>query len=95
MESQTPTFRKGVQQLTGQLAAMGRFISRFIDRLKLFFTTLKGVKHTRWNIECDQAFLAIKQYLTEQPILASPEASEILYLYIVVYDVLVSSTLLK
>ena len=36
IESQTPTSRKGVQQLTGQQAALGRFISRFIDRLKSF-----------------------------------------------------------
>ena len=46
MESQTPTIRKGVQQLTGQLAALGRFISHFADRLKPFFTTLKGAKQT-------------------------------------------------
>ena len=53
MESQTPTTRKGVQQLTGWLAALGRFICRFIDRLKSFFTTLKGAKQTDWNKECD------------------------------------------
>ena len=41
MESQTPTSRKGVQQPTGMLAALGRFISRFANRLKPFFTTLK------------------------------------------------------
>ena len=44
MDSQTPTFKKGVQQLTGRLAALGRFISRFIDWLKPIFTTLKGAK---------------------------------------------------
>ena len=53
MESQTPTSRKGVQQLTDRLAALGRFISRFTDRLKPFFTTLKGAKQTGWNMECD------------------------------------------
>ena len=42
MESETPTTRKRVQQLIGLLVALGRFISRFIDRLKLFFTTIKG-----------------------------------------------------
>ena len=31
MESQPPTTEKGVQQLTGRLAALGRFISRFPD----------------------------------------------------------------
>ena len=42
LESSTPTFRKGVQQLTGRLAALGRFISRYTDRIKSFFVTLKG-----------------------------------------------------
>ena len=37
-----PNSKKGVRQLTGRLAALGRFISRFIDRLKPFFATLKG-----------------------------------------------------
>ena len=41
-ESPAPTSRKGVQQLTARLAALGRFISEFIDRLKPFFVTLKG-----------------------------------------------------
>ena len=44
MESQAPTSRKGVQQLTCRLVALGRFISRFTDRLKQFFATLKGAQ---------------------------------------------------
>ena len=36
MESQTPTSRKEVQQLTGRLETLGRFISHFIDRLNPF-----------------------------------------------------------
>ena len=51
MESQTLTSRKGVQQLTGWLAALGQFISRFTDRLKPFFTTLKGAKLIGWDKE--------------------------------------------
>ena len=46
IESQTPTFKKGVQQLTDRLVAIRRFISHFIDRLKPFFTALKGAKLT-------------------------------------------------
>ena len=63
LETSAPAFRKGVQQLTGRLAALGRFISRFIDRLKPFFVTLKGANQTGWNEECDKALRAIKQYL--------------------------------
>ena len=65
IESQTPTSRKGVQQLIGWLEALRRFISHFTDQLKPFFTTLKEAKLTSWNKECDQAFMDIKLYLTE------------------------------
>ena len=57
--------------------------------------TLKGAKQTRWNKECDQAFLEIKQYLTEPPILTSLGAGDTLYLYLAVSEVLISSTLFK
>ena len=43
--------RKWVQQLTGRLAALGRFISRFTDRLKSFFAILRGVDRAGWNEE--------------------------------------------
>ena len=95
MESQTSTSKKGVQQLTSQLAALGRFISLFINRLKPFFTTLKGVKGADGNEECDQALMAIKQYLIEPPILASSETRDTLYLYLVVLEVSASATLFK
>ena len=39
--------------------------------------------------------MEIKQYLTEPPVLASPEAGDMLYLYLIVSDVLVSATLFK
>ena len=39
--------------------------------------------------------MAIKQYLTEQPIMASPEAGDMLYLYLVISDVLISAAFFK
>ena len=38
MDSQALTYKKGMQQLTGRLATLGRFISRFTDRLKPFLS---------------------------------------------------------
>ena len=35
LQSPAPSSKKGIQQLTSRLAALGRFISRFTDRLKL------------------------------------------------------------
>ena len=51
MDSQIPTSKKGVQQLTGRVIALGRFISCFTDHIKPFFITLKGAKRAGWNEE--------------------------------------------
>ena len=95
LESPAPSSRKEVQQLTDRLAALLLFISRFTDRLKPFFTTLKGANLVGWNKECDQALAAIKHYLAEPPVLASPEAGETLFMYLSVSDVAVSVVLFK
>ena len=49
LESPALGSRKEVQQLTGRLTPMGRFISRFTDRLKPFFATLRGANRAGWN----------------------------------------------
>ena len=95
LESMAPNSRKGLQQLTGRLAALGRFISRFTDRLKLFFTTLKGANKAEWNEECDQALATIKHYLEKPLVLASPEVGETLFMYLAVSDIAVSVVLFK
>ena len=95
LESPAPSSRKGVQQLTGRLAALRQFISRFTNRMKPFFATLKGADWCGWNEECDQALVAIKHYLAEPPVLASPEASETLFMYLVVSVIAVSVVLFK
>ena len=95
LQSQAPGSKKEIQQLTDRLAAIGHFISQFTDRLKPLFTTLRWASRTEWNEECDRAFVAIKQYLTEPPILVSPEAGDTLYLYLAASDIAVSAALFK
>ena len=95
LESPTPSTRKGVQQLTGRLVALGRFISRFTNRLKPFSATLRGANRARWNEECDQALVAIKHYMAKPLVLASPATSETLFIYLAVSDVAVSTVLFK
>ena len=53
LQSPAPSSKKEIQQLTGRLAALGRFISRFTDRLKPFFNTLRGASRAEWDEECD------------------------------------------
>ena len=81
--------------MTSGLAALRRFISRFTDRLKLFFATIKGANGAGWNEECDEALTAIKQYIVEPPVLASLEAGETLFVNLAVSDVSVSAALFK
>ena len=95
LQSPAPSSKKGIKQLTGWLAALGRFISQFIDQLKPFFTTLRGANRAEWNEECNQAFEAIKQYLTEPPILVSSEVGDTLYLYLAASNIAASTALFK
>ena len=81
--------------MTGRLAALGLFISRFTDHQKPFFVTLKGANQAGWNEECDEALTTIKQYLSEPPVLYGLEAGETLFVYSVVSDVSVSAALFK
>ena len=95
LQSPAPSSKKGIQQLTVWLAAFGRFISRFTNHLKPFFATLRASNRARWNEECDRAFMAIKQYLTEPTILVSPKSDDTLYLYLAASDIAVSAALFK
>ena len=81
--------------MTGRLAALGRFISRFTDHLKPFFATLKGANQAGWTEECDRAFIQIKQYLAKPSILASPDTDETLFVYLVVSETTISASLFK
>ena len=95
LESSAPSSRKEVQRLMGRLATLGRFISRFTNRLKPFFATLRGPNRVGCNEECDRAFIHIKQYLAEPPILTSPDTGETLFVYLTVSDTVVSAALFK
>ena len=95
LQSPAPSSKKEIQQLTGRLSALRRFISLFTDRLKPFFTTLRRATRVDWDEECDQALVAIKQYLTEPPILVSPGHGDTLYLYLAASEIAVSAALFK
>ena len=47
LQSPAPSSKKGIQQLTDRLAALGRFISRLTDGLKPFFATLRAANQAK------------------------------------------------
>ncbi|KAL6331609.1 hypothetical protein AAG906_011549 [Vitis piasezkii] len=86
METSVPSCKKELQRLTGRLVALGRFIARFTNKLRFFFLILKGINVTGWTSDYELAFEEIKRYLTQPPILSSPQFGEQLYMYLAVYD---------
>ena len=95
METSTPNCKKELQCLTSRLVALGRFITRFIDKLKPFFLTLKGASAIGWTSDCETVFEKIKCYLTQPPILSSSQPGEQLYMYLTVSDCVVSVVLFR
>ena len=65
-----PSNIKEVQRLTGRRAALSKFVSKASDKCQPFFQVLK--KAFQWDTHCEEAFAALKNYLSSPPILVSP-----------------------
>ena len=89
--SQNP---KEFQKLTGMVVALNRFISRSIDRCRPFFLLMNKWKEFEWTEECALAFQQLREYLTQPPIMSSPEVDEVLFAYIAVAPHAVSLVLI-
>ena len=89
----SPSNIKEVQRLTGKIAALSRFVSRVSDKCQPFFQVLK--KAFQWDAHCEEAFVALKTYLSSPPILVSPSEGELLTLYLVVSDFSTSAVLIR
>ena len=92
---QPPRNPKEVQKLIGMIAALNRFISRSADRCRPFFLLLNKWKGFEWTEECALAFQQLKEYLSRPPIMSSPEADEVLFVYIAVAPHAVSLVLIR
>ncbi|XP_038974824.1 uncharacterized protein LOC120106050 [Phoenix dactylifera] len=84
---------KEVQRLTGRIAALERFVSRSAERCLPFFRILKRPKDFLWSQECQQAFEELRCLLASPSLLTKPQQGELLYLYLAVSPVAVSSVL--
>ena len=84
---------KEVQRLTGRIAALSRFVSKASDKCQPFFQVLK--KAFQWDTRCEEAFSALKTYLSSPPILVSPSEGELLTLYLAVPDFSTSAVLIR
>ncbi len=60
----SPTRLKEVQKLTGCMAALSRFVARMGERVQPFFALLKKQDKFVWTQEAEEAFVALKRYLS-------------------------------
>lgn len=76
MNTLAPRSKKELQCLTGKLVALKHFIARFTNKLRPFFLVLREANSTGWTNNCHNAFKKLKHYLTQPPILSSPQPGE-------------------
>ena len=69
LDMPSPSGINEVQRLIGRIAALSRFVSRASDKCQPFFQVLK--KAFQWDTKCEEAFAALKTYLSSPPILVS------------------------
>ena len=93
LDMSSPPNIKEVQRLTGRIDALSRFVSRASDKCQPFFQVLK--KAFQWDAHCEEAFTALKNYLSSPPILVSPSEGELLTLYLVISDFSTSTVLIR
>ncbi|KAM0897262.1 hypothetical protein ACQ4PT_022702 [Festuca glaucescens] len=81
-EMKPPRKLKDIQRLTGCLAALGCFIARLGEKALPFFKLMKKTGEFKWTLEADEAFAALKRYLTSPPVMVAPRTRETLLLYL-------------
>jgi hypothetical protein len=95
IDMRSPTSIKEVQQLTGRIAALSRFLSCAGEKTFHFFSTLKKSERFIWNTQCEEAFQKLKTFLASPPILTRRKKGNTIYLYLAVSDKALSSALVQ
>jgi len=91
----SPISVKEVQQLTGRMAAVSRFVPVGGDMGHPYFQFLKRNNRFVWTQECEEAFVKLKEYLASPPVLCKLESGTPLRLYFAVTKKVISSVLLQ
>jgi hypothetical protein len=76
-----PSCKKDVMNLTGMMAALGRFISKLGEKGLPFFKLLKKADKFIWDKEAEKEFEALKESLTTPPVMTPPVPGETLYIF--------------
>jgi hypothetical protein len=84
---------KGVQRVTGCLAALSHFIARLGERNLPLYKLMKKSDHFAWTPEAQEALDSLKNMLKSPPILTVPTTEEPMPLYISVTTQVITATL--
>ncbi|XP_052207976.1 uncharacterized protein LOC127811830 [Diospyros lotus] len=95
LDMRSPTKKKDVQSLTGQVTALSRFISKATDKCISFFNTLRKAQGFDWSEECELAFQQLKAYMGQAPLLSKPNDGEKLVVYLGVSEHALSAALVR
>lgn len=92
---QRPKCIKDIQKLTGRLAALNRFISKYSDKSHHFFNTFRKGKSFVWSSTCEDALTELKTYLALPPLLSKSLLSVRLLVYLSVFPNSLSVVLVR
>jgi ribonuclease HI len=84
---------KGVQRVTGCLAALSRFISRLGERGLPLYRLLRKAECFTWTPKAEEALGNLKALLTNAPILVPPAAGQALLIYVAATTQVVSAAI--
>jgi hypothetical protein len=84
---------KGMQCVTGCLAALSRFVARLRERSLPLYKLMKKSDHFTWTPKAQEALDSLKNMLKSPPILTAPTPEEPMLLYISATTQVVSAVL--
>jgi hypothetical protein len=87
--------KKEVQRLAGRIVALNRFMAKLAERSLPFFKVLSVSDTVEWGSEKQEAFNALKDYIQNLPMLASPQPCRPRILYVLATDKAVNEALVQ
>jgi hypothetical protein len=85
--------RREIQKLACLMAALSRFISKLDEHGMSFYKLLRKASRFQWDDQAVVVFVQLKQYFKSLPTLVPPRPKDILLLYVVATDAVVSSVI--
>ena len=90
----SPANVKEVQQLTGRMTALSRFVASG-EKGHPYFQYLKRNNRFVWTKECEEVFVKLKEYLASPPVLCKPQDITLLRLYFAITERAISAVLVQ